>query len=74
MVLNKVTEAENAAEANLITRREEMAATRSQANTARISETSPMLMRHREHEVLEEVAAKANLQIVLGEKGLLIAS
>ena len=38
-LLNKVTEAKKAAEANLITRREEVAAMRSQANTARIFET-----------------------------------
>jgi len=69
-LLNKVTEAKKAAEANLITRREEVAAMRSQANTARIFETSPMLMRLKELEVLEKVASKANLQIVLGEKGL----
>ncbi len=69
-LLNKVTEAKKAAEANLITRREEVAAMRSQANTARIFETSPMLMRLKELEVLEKVAAKANLQVVLGEKGL----
>ena len=43
---------------------------RSQANTAGIFETSPMLMRLKELEVLEKVAAKANLQVVLGEKGL----
>ena len=68
--LNKVTEATKAAEVNLIARREEVAAMRSQANTTRIFETSPMLMRLKELEVLEKVAAKANLQVVLGEKGL----
>ena len=52
-------EAKKAAEANLITRREEVAAMRSQANTARIFETSPMLMRLKELEVIEKVAAKA---------------
>ena len=36
--MNKVTEAKKAAEANLITRREETAAMRIQANTARIFE------------------------------------
>jgi hypothetical protein len=69
-LLNKVTEARKAAEAALITRREETAAMRSQANTARILESSPTLMRLRELEVLEKVAAKANLTVVLGEKGL----
>ncbi len=69
-LMNKVTEAQKAAEAALITRREETAAMRSQANTAKILESSPTLMRLRELEVLEKVAEKANLTVVLGEKGL----
>ncbi len=69
-ILNRVTEAKKIAEADLITRREETAAMRSQANTARIFESNPALMRLRELEVLEKVADKANLNVVLGEKGL----
>lgn len=69
-LMNKVTEAKKAAEAALITRREETAAIRMQANTAKILETNPTLMRVRELEVLEKVAQKANLKVVLGEKGL----
>jgi regulator of protease activity HflC (stomatin/prohibitin superfamily) len=69
-LMNKVTEAKKAAEAALITRREETAAMRSQANTAKILESSPTLMRLRELEVLEKVTEKANLTVVLGEKGL----
>jgi hypothetical protein len=69
-LMNRVTEAKKAAEANLITRREETAAMRSQANTARILESSPTLMRLRELEVLEKVAAKGNLTVVTGEQGL----
>jgi len=69
-LLNKVTEAKKAAEASLITRREETAAMRSQANTAKILEGNPTLMRLRELEVLEKVAAKAKLNLVLGDKGL----
>jgi len=69
-LLNKVTEARKAAEADLITRREEVAAMRSQANTARILDSSPTLMRLRELEVLEKVAGKARLSVVLGEQGL----
>jgi len=69
-LMNKVTEAKKAAEAALVTRREETAAMRSQANTAKILESSPTLMRLRELEVLETVAQKANLTVVLGEKGL----
>jgi len=69
-LMNKVTEAKKAAEANLIARREETAAMRSQANTAKLLEGSPTLMRLRELEVLEKVAAGGKLNVVLGEKGL----
>ncbi len=69
-LLNRVTEAKKAAEAALITRREETAAMRSQANTAKILDDHPTLMRLRELEVLEKVADKAKLTVVLGEKGL----
>jgi regulator of protease activity HflC (stomatin/prohibitin superfamily) len=69
-LLNRVTEARAAAEASLITRREETAAMRSQANTARILESNPTLMRLRELEVLEKVAETSQLQVVLGESGL----
>lgn len=69
-LMNKVTEARKAAEANLIARREETAAIRSQANTARLLAESPTLMRLRELEVLEKIAAAGKLNIVLGEKGL----
>jgi len=69
-LLNRVTEARTAAEASLVTRREETAAMRSQANTARIMESNPTLMRLRELEVLEKVAATSNLTVMLGEGGL----
>jgi regulator of protease activity HflC (stomatin/prohibitin superfamily) len=69
-LMNKVTQAKKAAEANLIARREETAAMRSQANTAKLLEGSPTLMRLRELEVLERVASSGKLNVVLGEKGL----
>jgi regulator of protease activity HflC (stomatin/prohibitin superfamily) len=69
-LMNKVTEAKKAAEANLITRREETAALRSQANTAKLLAENPTLMRLRELEVLEKVVASGKLSVVLGEKGL----
>lgn len=69
-LMNRVTEAKKAAEANLIVRREETAAMRSQANTAKILESSPTLMKLRELEVLEKVAEKANLTVMLTENGL----
>ena len=67
-LMNKVIEARKAAEANLISRREETAAIRSQANTAKLLESSPTLMRLRELEVLEKVAQSSNLQVVLGDR------
>ena len=69
-LMNKVTEAKKAAEANLIVRREETAAMRSQANTAKLLDSNPTLMRLRELEVLERVATDGKLNVVLGEKGL----
>ena len=69
-LMNKVTEAKKAAEANLIVRREETAAMRSQANTAKLLANNPTLMRLRELEVLEKIAASGKLNVVLGEKGL----
>ena len=69
-LMNKVMEAKKAAEANLIARREETAAIRSQANTAKLLADSPTLMRLRELEVLEKIAAGGKLNVILGDKGL----
>jgi regulator of protease activity HflC (stomatin/prohibitin superfamily) len=69
-LLNKVTEAKKAAEANLIARREETATIRSQANTAKLLQENPTHLRLRELETLEKVAASAELKVVLGDKGL----
>ena len=57
-MLNKVVEAEKAAEANLIRRREETAATRSLLNTARLMDDHPTLMRLKELEALERLTEK----------------
>ncbi len=57
-LLNQVVEAEKAAEANLIRRREETAATRSLLNTARLMENHPTLMRLKELEALERLTDK----------------
>lgn len=67
-LMNKVTEAKKAAEANLIFRREETAAMRSQANTAKLLADNPMLMRLREWEVLEKIATAGHLQVLIGDK------
>ena len=69
-LMNKVTEAKKAAEANLIARREETAAMRSQVNTAKLLADNPALLRLRELEVLEKIATAGKMNIVLGEKGL----
>jgi regulator of protease activity HflC (stomatin/prohibitin superfamily) len=69
-LMNKVTEAKKAAEANLIARREETAAMRSQANTAKLLAENPTLMRLRELEVLEKVASNGKMNIMLSDKGL----
>ncbi len=69
-ILNKVILARKEAEANIILRREEIAAMRSQANTAKMLESNPVLMKLKELEVLEKIAARTDLKIMLGEKGL----
>jgi len=69
-LLNKVVEARKAAEANAITRREETATMRSQLNTAKLFEENPALLRLRELEILEKVAANSKLNIMLAEKSL----
>lgn len=66
-LLNRVIASKKAAEVNLITRREETAAMRSQANTAKLLADNPTLMRLRELELLEKVAASSNLNIVCGD-------
>jgi len=69
-LMNKVIEARKAAEASVITRREEAAALRHQANTAKLLADNPTLQRLRELEVVEKVATAGKLNVVLGEKGL----
>jgi len=69
-MMNKVIEAQKAADANLIMRREETAAMRSQANTAKLLDNNSTLMRLRELDVLEKIAGNSKLNVVLSEKGL----
>jgi regulator of protease activity HflC (stomatin/prohibitin superfamily) len=69
-LMNRVIAARKEAEANAITRREETAAMRSQANTAKLLAESPALMRLRELESLERIAAAGKLSVVVGDKGL----
>lgn len=57
-ILSKVVEAEKAAQANVIRRREETAATRSMLNTAKVMEDNSVALRLKELEVLERIAEK----------------
>jgi regulator of protease activity HflC (stomatin/prohibitin superfamily) len=57
-ILCQVVEAEKAAQANVIRRREETAATRSMLNTAKVMENNPVALRLKELEVLERIADK----------------
>ncbi len=59
-ILNRVIQAQKEAEANLIRRREETAATRSLANTAKVLANNPMLLRLKELEALGELAARVD--------------
>jgi regulator of protease activity HflC (stomatin/prohibitin superfamily) len=65
-ILNGVVQAEKAAQANVIRRREEANAMRSALNTAKLIEDSPTLMRLKELEVLEKVTDKIEKLTVFG--------
>ncbi len=65
-LLNQVVEAEKQAQANLIRRREETAATRSLHNTAKMLDQSPTLLRLKELETLEKVTERIDKLTVYG--------
>ncbi|GAB3097383.1 slipin family protein [Lysobacter terrae] len=65
-ILNSVVQAEKAAQANVIRRREEANATRSLLNTAKLIEESPVLMRLKELEALEKITEKIDKLTVFG--------
>ena len=70
-LLNKVIEAQKSAEANVIMRREETAAVRSMAQTAKLLAENPVLLRLKELEAYRELAEKVGtLHVVLGGEGL----
>ena len=58
VLLAQVVEAEKAAQANVIRRREETGATRSMLNTARVMENNPIALRLKELETLEKIAER----------------
>jgi len=71
-ILNQVVEAEKVAQANVIRRREETAATRSLLNTARLMDENPTLLRLKELETLEKLTDKVgNLTVFGGLDGML---
>ena len=70
-LLNRVIEAQKEAEANVILRREETAATRSMAQTAKGLAENPLLVRLKELEAYKELAAKVGqVHVVLGDGAL----
>ncbi len=65
-ILSQLVEAEKSAQANVIRRREETAATRSLLNTAKVMENNPVALRLKELETLERVAERIDKISVFG--------
>jgi regulator of protease activity HflC (stomatin/prohibitin superfamily) len=71
-LFNQVVEAEKAAQAHNIRRREETAATRSLLNTAKMMENNPVLLRLKELEAVERVSEKVGkLTVYDGLQGVM---
>ena len=71
LLLNKVIEAEKAAAANVILRREDAAATRNMAQTAKVIAENPVLMRLKELETMKDIAEKIDeIKLVMGLDGM----
>lgn len=71
LLLNRVIEAEKQASANVILRREEAAATRLMANAAKVMADNPVLLRMKELEAFERIAAQVGeVKLSVGEEGL----
>lgn len=64
-IFSKVVEAQRTAQASLITAREELAITRTQANTAKMLENNPTLLRMKELQSLSEMASKQGQLVVV---------
>ncbi|HMQ59693.1 MAG TPA: slipin family protein [Flavilitoribacter sp.] len=66
-IMNQVLVAEKKAQANIITRREETASTRSLLNTAKLMEENAMLFKLKEMEYVEKIAEKiSNISVAGG--------
>lgn len=70
-ILNLVLIAEKKAQANIITRREETASTRSLLNTAKLMEENPTLYRLKELEYIEKISEKVNSISLSSSAGIL---
>ncbi len=71
IILNRVIEAEKQAAASVILRREEAAATRNMAQTAKIIADNPVLMRLKELDALKDMAAHIDeLRVIVGNDGM----
>ncbi|HMV42784.1 MAG TPA: slipin family protein [Leptospiraceae bacterium] len=70
-ILNLVLIAEKKAQANIITRREETASTRSLLNTAKLMEENPTLYRLKELEYIEKISEKVNSISLSSSSGIL---
>jgi regulator of protease activity HflC (stomatin/prohibitin superfamily) len=71
-ILNRVVAVQKEAEANVIRRREETNATRSLLNTAKVMADNPVMLRLKELEALESIAAKVDrLTVYNGTSGLM---
>lgn len=70
-IMNTVLVAEKRAQANVITRREEVASTRSLLNTARLMEENQTLYKLKEMEYLEKICDKVGNITLSGGKGVL---
>ncbi|EFO0072384.1 slipin family protein [Escherichia coli] len=66
-ILAQLVEAEKSAQANVIRRREETAATRSLLNTAKVMENNPVALRLKELETLDRVAERIDNISVFGD-------
>jgi regulator of protease activity HflC (stomatin/prohibitin superfamily) len=68
-IMNQVLVAQKKAQANVITRREETASTRSLLNTAKLMEDNDMLFKLKEMEFIEKIAEKIGEITVTGNGG-----
>jgi len=69
-IMNQVLMAQKRAQANIITRREETASTRSLLNTAKLMEDNAMLFKLKEMEYVEKIAEKIGEITVSGNGGM----